>query len=424
MALELAATGFMPRRLVVAPQAIEAAFVGFLLLVFVGLTPFSPPLAGAGGIVMSGRGDVLREGLYLGMFAVLLLAGLERRGLGALRLPVSLGLLLAWCVLSAAWADAPQVAFRRAVLEVLLVLSVVLSVGSLGAERSLVLLRTVLLGVLVVNWLSIPLVVSAVHGAGEIDPGLVGDWRGLYGHKNIAGSVAALTAMLFLHSAISRRRAIDALIALLAITFLVMTRSKASFDLLPIALLAGVVYALCWRKPLDRAIAITATALVGGALVLFVVLDFQNIVQFLADPSDFTGRGAIWRAELSYAGDHPLLGAGFGTFADSGLASPLARYAGDNWITAVSHGHSGYLELLVTTGGVGLFLAVLALVFEPLAAFWPVVPERTARKALLFALFVFFVLHNFVESDFLEGDGTSWVAFLIMLAMLRREAEA
>jgi exopolysaccharide production protein ExoQ len=30
------------------------------------------------------------------------------------------------------------------------------------------------------------------------------------------------------------------------------------------------------------------------------------------------------------------------------------------------------------------------------------------------------LLHNFLESDFLEGDGAAWVAFLLMLAMLRR----
>ena len=39
---------------------------------------------------------------------------------------------------------------------------------------------------------------------------------------------------------------------------------------------------------------------------------------------------------------------------------------------------------------------------------------------MLFALFVFLVLHNFMESDFLEGDGVSWAAFLLVLAALRQ----
>ena len=35
-----------------------------------------------------------------------------------------------------------------------------------------------------------------------------------------------------------------------------------------------------------------------------------------------------------------------------------------------------------------------------------------------FALFVFLVLHNLLESDFLEGDAPAWVAFLLVLAAL------
>ena len=39
--------------------------------------------------------------------------------------------------------------------------------------------------------------------------------------------------------------------------------------------------------------------------------------------------------------------------------------------------------------------------------------------AMLFAIFVFIVLHNFLESDFLEGDSPAWMSFLLMLAFLR-----
>jgi hypothetical protein len=34
----------------------------------------------------------------------------------------------------------------------------------------------------------------------HVDPSLIGDWRGLYGQKNTAGAVCAMTALLFLFS--------------------------------------------------------------------------------------------------------------------------------------------------------------------------------------------------------------------------------
>jgi exopolysaccharide production protein ExoQ len=61
---------------------------------------------------------------------------------------------------------------------------------------------------------------------------------------------------------------------------------------------------------------------------------------------------------------------------------------------------------------------VLALILDPLRHFWSLDMEGGGFKPLLFALFVFLLLHNFMESDFLEGDAPTWAAFLLMLGGL------
>jgi exopolysaccharide production protein ExoQ len=127
----------------------------------------------------------------------------------------------------------------------------------------------------------------------------------------------------------------------------------------------------------------------------------------------------IWQAILAYMRDHSLLGAGFGTIAHTGALSPLHNYARGNWVETIADSHNGYLQILVTTGGIGLGLALLAMVVDPLFRFWPLAPKRTGFKALLFAIFVFVLLHNFLETDFLESDNSVWFAFLVMLASLK-----
>src|SRR5205823_4035486 len=118
------------------------------------------------------------------------LCAIQRRGFGALSaIPLAVALLLIWCLLSSLWAAEPGIALRRAGLEVILVLSVLLSVDTIGAERAFRLWRIVLAIILAVNWISIPLIAAAKHLPGEVDAALVGNWRGLYGHKNIAGAV-------------------------------------------------------------------------------------------------------------------------------------------------------------------------------------------------------------------------------------------
>jgi O-antigen ligase len=399
----------------------EAVFLAFLTLAFVGLTPFSPPsplLAQYGGVVQTGAGDMARQLCYLAVFSAIVFGAVRQRGLESFSaLPLILLVLLAWCVASALWSAEPGVTIRRSGLAVVLVVSAMLSVEAVGAQRSLVLWRWMLLAVLVVNIVSVKFIATAVHQPGELDTALVGNWRGLYGHKNIAGSVGAITALLFLFSPSPNiwRKLLDLVVVGAAVFFTVMTHSKSSLGLLVVALLAGAIYRIAWRRELDRTIAIVAVLLLVTAVAVLFIADTNVVARLLDDPQQFTGRTEIWRAELAYIRDHPVFGAGFGTFTNTGAVSPLSRYI-SGWVTEASQGHNGYLQLLMTTGGVGFVLAVMSLIVLPGIDFWR--RGDTALKALLFSLFIFLLLHNLMETDFLEGDGVTWVAFLLMLAML------
>jgi len=391
--------------------------LALLFLIFVGFSPFSPPAP----VAAVSHGDIARQIGYLGVAAMIGIAALQRFGIGALRaVPFSMALLLVWCLASAWWAPQTQadLVLRRAGLEVVLVISVALSVETVGAVRAFLLWRWLMAVVLLVNFLSIPVFAAARHGVGEIDPGLMGNWRGLYGHKNIAGAACAITAILFLFTKNGWRNWIGIVIAMAACFFLVMTHSRSSAGFLIVALMAGLLYRLSWRDGLSRAILAVAGALFVVALAALALLDAGQIARILEDPDEFTGRAAIWTAQLRYIADHPFLGAGFGTLTETHNLSPLRNYASGNWVTAVSHGHSGYLEILVTIGGIGFVLAMTALLVAPARRLWNLNLQDDGFKPMLFALFVFAVLHNVMESDFLEGDSLVWGALLLVIAAL------
>jgi O-antigen ligase len=409
----------------VPPRAVEQnlfpalAYLALLFLVFVGLTPFSPPALAPSALPVVSHGDLARQIGYLGVAAMIGIAAVQRFGIGALRaVPFSMGLLLAWCLASAFWAAQPDIVLRRAGLEVVLVLSLLLSVETIGAARAFLLWRWLLAAVLLVNFLSIPLIAAARHGVGEVDPALVGNWRGLYGHKNEAGAACAITAILFLFSKTGWRNCIGAAIAAAACFFLVMTHSRTALGFLVIALAAGLLYRIGWRDGLSRAILVAVGALIAVALAALALLDADQIAHILEDPNEFTGRTAIWAAQLGYIADHPFLGAGFGSLTDAHGQSPLHNYASGAWVEAVSNGHNGYLQLLVTIGSIGFALAMLALMVAPARRFWSLDLKDDAFKPMLFCLFVFAVLHNFMEADFLESDSVVWGALLLAIAAL------
>ena len=403
------------------PRLLEIAYFAFLLLIFVGLQPFAVRDAAAltSAEAATGAGDALRQFAFASIFGLIVFASVREKGYRAFAaVPPVLALLLVWCMVTSLWSPEPGISLRRAVLESVIVLSAMMSASALGAHRSFQLLSWVLAGVLVVNWLSIPVLHQAVHLPGDPEPSLVGDWRGLYFHKNIAGAVSAITAIVFFFAAWDRKRWTDIALCAAAIGFAIMTRSKSSLALLPVALAIGSVYRIAWHSTLDRLIVTVLVAIVAGAAAAFLFADQSAIAHLFSNPDEFTGRAEIRQAEISFIRDHPYLGAGFGSFADTGNLSPLHDYVGGDWVNSVAHGHNAYLQLFVTIGGVGFCLAFVGLVVLPLIAFVRENSGRVAEMAMPFAIFVFIVFHNLLESDFLEGDGPAWVAFLLVLATL------
>jgi O-antigen ligase len=421
MANDSFALFYAPPRDVSRSLIAEIAFVALLLMMFVGLSPFAPPPSPTSvNMAAPAPGDSLRQIIFLAIFFPVLFASTLQRGWDVFRVvPLALIAMLAWCFFSVSWSSAPDVSLRRAALASIVVISTIASVDLIGGPRAFFLWRIVLAIVLAVNWLSIPLIETAVHLPGEVDPSLIGDWRGLYGQKNTAGAVCVLTALIFLFSRNGRGNWIGWLVAAAALGFLAMTRSKTSIALFPVALVAGLAYRVSWRDSLSRAIFVCGAILAAGVASFLLLLNWDFVARLLADPASFTGRAEIWQAILAYLRDHPLLGAGFGTMAHTGTLSPLHNYARGDWVETIADSHNGYLQILATTGGIGFFLGLLAMVVDPLFRFWPLEPARTGFKALLFAVFTFVLLHNFLETDFLESDNSLWFAFLAMLASLK-----
>jgi exopolysaccharide production protein ExoQ len=293
------------------PLLALAGYLAILVLLYVGLDPFSPPavVSQFGSASISTGGDSARQLAYMVTAGLVLAGAISLHGAAALRaIPLTILLLLCWCLASALWAQDPGTVARRAILQIIVVTSLLFSIHSLGARRCFWLWSLLLAVVLALNLLSIPLIPAARHGFGEQDPALVGNWRGLYGHKNIAGGISAITVILFLFSRTGRANWIGLLVAAASLFFLVMTRSKSSLGFLPIALAAGYFYKIGWREGLSRTITFFCVMLCLTILASFLVLDAEAISRILSDPSEFTGRSAIWAAELAYIADHPLLG--------------------------------------------------------------------------------------------------------------------
>jgi exopolysaccharide production protein ExoQ len=399
----------------------RTAFTGFLFLIFVGLEPFAPRDSVAAALLTSGEGDTVRQVTYLISFVVVVGMAFATRGQEIIRaFPLPLAIVLVWCLISASWAVDPGIAVRRLALTAILATCVVAGVEMLGTEKSLKALKFVMTTVLIVNCISIFILPQAVHLPGELEDELAGNWRGLHYHKNIAGPIAALSGLLFLHSALVTHRWRDRFLFIAAIVFLVGTQSKTAIGFFGLSLIISSIYRFVARTQVGRQFFRFIFIAVLVVLTILWFAAYETIADFMSDPTRLTGRVAIWNVAFEYLQNHWLLGAGFGSFWQVGEASPALLTTSEKWLQIVPHSHSGYIETLVTTGVIGLLLSIFAFIVVPLKQVLDPTHGDTELKSLMLAFITFIIFANLLETIFLNRDLPEWMVFLMALTIMHR----
>lgn len=324
-----------------------------------------------------------------------------------LRAPV-LPVLLLLALASTTWSAEPGVTLRRAVaFTAYALLAVVMGVRWSGRElvERLLGLALVLLGLALLFQLALPGLAVMADGA----------WRGAFAHKNVLGQVASFSILILLvgwrHRLLGRALLLPALA--LALLFLLLSRSATS---LLVTLAAGGAYLLLGRDgpaPLAKA-AILAFACAGLSLAaLWLLLEPERAVELLGRDLTLTGRLPLWDLVLARIVERPWLGYGYqALFAVPAFAEYVLATLG--W--DAPNAHSGYLEVALGLGWIGLALTLLLLAQAGLRGFSALARGETllGRTALL--LLGAHLLRNLVESDLLQQTSLSWlllVAFLV-----------
>jgi exopolysaccharide production protein ExoQ len=367
-------------------------------------------------------GDNLRQLCFGLIFVVTAWVMFKSRGLRAIwSAPRSLLLPLGWCWLSVCWAVDPGIALRRVIFTTLLIL-MTSWISQLVAYRTIVRSMVAVFIVLIVaDWAAVMIFPLSVHPPNSLDPSLVGDWRGLQSHKNEAGAMCAIALITFLFETVRLRSYVTGpLMTVVAAAFLYLTHSKTSGGMVILAIAVGWIAQIGYRRPVVRNLFICGSATI--VLVCFGLWSdtvFNALASVLDDPGALTGRTQIWQVLSQYISDHPLLGAGYGSFFAIGSASPIFQY-GSGWITTVDHAHNGYLNVLVEIGSIGLVLVVYNVVLRPyyFLLFRPIMPPDA--RVLITSILTFTYFHDLLETSIFNRDASTWVVMLLIYCTLDR----
>jgi len=248
----------------------------------------------------------------------------------------------------------------------------------------------------------------------------VGAWSGLWTHKNMLGGIMALGVPIGVAAAIVGRphRKLWIAVALGAFALVLLSTSKTALLASAIGLAVMGAGWFARRGPLQT-IAMSALAcsviVVGASVALF---DPDLMFAVLGRDASLTGRTDIWSAAAPAVAAHPWLGYGYYVFwlPDTGPAYWVRQAV--QW--QVQSAHSGWLELALGMGrvGVALFaLQLLATIARGTTAL------KDASAGLWAPAFVAaFALYTVSESHVMQANDVFWTIYVAVAARLALDA--
>lgn len=400
-----------------------------LLYLMIGQSPYThevtlDPLTGAAAT------SPVNRTIWLALLALSLPIVWLRRGeiLDQAKRIWPLLLLFAWFGATTRWAIDPSASNKRFILYVInLLVCMALAAGLRDARRMHAALASACAIIILIDlfsWIVLPEKSMTVLGVAAI-----------HNHKNTLGAVMLLCALIIIPYAIFLR----SLAARLAwgalfvgcLILLVVSKSKTSLALV-MALMALIpVLLICLRL---RTGALLALVAIGGLALLgaafgWLAWCYTSGVDPLFPLHDvtFTQRTDVWAFALEEFAQRPLKGVGFASFWDVDPMIQPSLQTGA-WFAQpdayTNEAHNGYIDILVTTGVLGLAGALILL------ARWMLGGLAFLRRGLLdlsgashdllpHALFLatfplMFFVHNWMESSYFTANAMFGILMLLV----------
>ena len=399
-------------------------FLATFLLAWFTTSPF-PDLGNQQAATGGTGGDLVSQASAVLMTGALALYVLVKRPallLRAVTLPLVITLLA--FATSAVLSSYPDVAGRRLALAIFNIFQAsVLLLLPYGREHFARLLTVAAIVILAACYFGVVFLPQfSIHQATDIaEPGLAGDWRGFFTHKNGAG--AGMVLLIFIGIFIYRtwNRSAGVVIAALSATFLHFTHSKSPINLLPVVLLMSylvprlrsgfVAFVLIVCVPF------TLNLLSVGSVMFAPIHGL--IAHLMSDPT-YTGRNVIWQFALDHVRQRPLFGFGYEAFWGMPNLVTDWNYL-ESWGYRASDAHNGYLNLAVTTGLVGLGLSLWWMIAQPFADYWRGRFQAIDRPlaTLFLQIWLFALCLGCYESVFFAGGSAPWFLTISAIVGLR-----
>jgi exopolysaccharide production protein ExoQ len=262
------------------------------------------------------------------------------------------------CLVSTIWSVNPYDTFKFAFLLLLYITSVAAICHVLDIEVICKIIVKILMFLILASVvMAVALPKYGTHQLVDSFEGThVGNWRGVFSHKNILGASASTGLFVFLFFPrlmdVSFRFRLICIVA--AIACLGFAQSAGSWLGFCVLL---VYYSMI--KTIRVSKVLLALILFGLSVLAFLAFTYlsSDLLAVIGRDATLTGRTEIWSVVLDAIWQQPILGSGYYAATADFIKPLLLGLIG----SAAVDSHNGYLDVLLGTGIVGLAVLVVCI---------------------------------------------------------------
>jgi len=373
------------------------------------------PLFGYSTELSPMAGAIIRNIFYPVYLCALVLLGFSWKGvlLGLWRTPVLVA-LITLCAVSWLWSIDPSATLRRFVAFAMTCLSGYVIAARFSWRRLTEVIAITYLILIAGSFL----MAIVFPDKGRMTSLFIGAWRGVYAEKNNLGAVMDIGFLACIAAGIEvpRRRWLWFAGAAGAALLVLLSTSKTS--LLALMVGSGAI-GFVWLSRRGPVFGIVLSWLAVCCLLVIgsvVVLMPEKLFLLLGKDATLTGRTNIWAGIDYVMQKQPLTGYGYGVvWSTEGDWTPL------RWITQVAgfrayHAHSGWYEVWLATGYIGLTVWALLFAETWLKAFYRTYRGDGGYFALPFM--AVYSLMSLTESIAIGWNDIRWCLIVVVMVRL------
>jgi exopolysaccharide production protein ExoQ len=244
-------------------------------------------------------------------------------------------------------------------------------------------------------------------------------WQGIFFSKNHLGRMMLffLTPAFYFRAGPNQTlltRALRYSYIVLCLGLIGMSRSKTAIAVAAIYLVFTAAMFVSRRlRAMDRKFLILALAILFSVSALMILPNLTALVLEMGGDPTLTGRTVIWSQLLISFWKHPWTGYGYGAFwgEGEGWAAFMRIYGSMHF--AASYAHSGYIDVLLQLGGVGLTLIIAMIAKATYTVLREIGGEQSARVEWCSAILFASVIYNVDEVTYAAARALPWIVLLL-----------